>query len=96
VSCSKVSLRSIKNPTLEISVSDTGMGITPEHCRRLFKLFGSLGEANTQGIGLGLFMSRILVEQFGGEIDVNSTVGQGSDFFFTLPLKEVDEDFFEN
>ena len=95
MSCSKVSLKSMKSEMLEISVKDTGSGISIADQQRLFKLFGSVRWAdmtgsNTSGIGLGLFMSRKLVEQFGGEIGFDSEPGKGSDFYFTFALKEED------
>jgi signal transduction histidine kinase len=76
---------------LRISVTDTGKGIAKEDLPRLFKKFGRLESdfvtaAEAGGTGLGLYISKALVEQMGGEISVESEVGKGSTFSFTLPL----------
>ncbi|MFQ5840219.1 MAG: response regulator, partial [Candidatus Methylomirabilales bacterium] len=74
---------------LEISVADTGIGIKPEDQTRVFEPFQqietSLGR-KYPGTGLGLALTRKLVELHGGEIRVESTPGQGSTFTFTLAL----------
>jgi signal transduction histidine kinase len=56
---------------LEVEVRDSGVGIKEEDQKKLFKLFGYLDttkELNTRGIGLGLYISKLIVQQFGGEI----------------------------
>jgi signal transduction histidine kinase len=75
--------------TLKISVEDTGGGITQEDLNHLFTAFGK-GKAskNPQGVGLGLMISKNIVELLGGEINVQSNYGVGTTFSFTLPLKE--------
>lgn len=60
---------------LEIQVIDTGIGIKREDMSKLFKLFGFLDttkELNTKGIGLGLHISKMICNKFGGDIIVNS------------------------
>ena len=68
-----------------ISVQDSGPGIDPDHVPHLFDRFY---RANTgsSGLGLGLYISRILVEAHGGRIWVESRPGQGSTFTVALPL----------
>eukprot|EP00356_Strombidium_inclinatum_P001294 CAMPEP_0170510702 /NCGR_PEP_ID=MMETSP0208-20121228/65908_1 /TAXON_ID=197538 /ORGANISM="Strombidium inclinatum, Strain S3" /LENGTH=88 /DNA_ID=CAMNT_0010794187 /DNA_START=1896 /DNA_END=2162 /DNA_ORIENTATION=+ len=79
----------MRRKKLEISVKDTGIGISKEDQRKLFKLFGDVdSSSNTHGIGLGLYMAKILVAQFGGEIDVTSNVNEGADFYYTISLEE--------
>ncbi|HLY99070.1 MAG TPA: response regulator [Candidatus Angelobacter sp.] len=71
---------------VRISVSDTGGGIRPEDQAVIFEEFRQLeGEAKHQGTGLGLAITRRLVEQHGGKIWLESEVGKGTLFQFTLP-----------
>ena len=73
---------------LLISVVDTGMGIAPEDLSKVFEEFRQVGEENWRrhtGTGLGLYISRHFVELHGGEMGVDSTPGQGTRFYFTLP-----------
>ncbi len=69
-----------------ISVIDQGVGIPPEHQAHLFERFYRAGAgAKVEGLGLGLYISRLIVEAHGGRIWVESQVGQGSTFSFALP-----------
>lgn len=73
-----------------ISISDTGVGILPQDRKRIFERFeqGTLKNGRfPNGAGLGLALSREFVEMHGGRIWVESEVGQGSTFTFTLPLR---------
>jgi signal transduction histidine kinase len=75
---------------LTIAVSDTGIGIAPEDQAAIFEEFRQVGrdDARTQeGTGLGLTLAKKFVELHGGRIWVQSQVGQGSTFTFTLPVK---------
>lgn len=74
-----------------ISVADTGVGIRLEDQKLVFEEFRQVeGNANTQeGTGLGLAITKRLVEQQGGEISLQSEVGKGSRFTFTLPLAKT-------
>jgi len=77
---------------LEFSVQDTGVGIPEERKERVFEPFTQLDSSMTRqygGTGLGLAISRRLVEMMGGEIGVHSSEGQGSTFWFTVPLKKT-------
>jgi signal transduction histidine kinase/DNA-binding response OmpR family regulator len=73
-----------------ISVTDTGLGIAPEDRDKLFQAFSQVDDSPTRktgGSGLGLNISRHLIEMHGGEIDLfSSTVNEGSVFYLTLPL----------
>jgi signal transduction histidine kinase len=72
----------------KISVSDNGVGISEEDKKHLFEKFYRVESEKTtsvKGSGLGLFIAKQLVEKMGGKIGVESTIGQGTVFFFSLP-----------
>jgi K+-sensing histidine kinase KdpD len=75
------------------SVSDNGPGIPPSEQEHIFDRFYVGAEAkNRAGVGLGLYITRQLVELFGGRIWVESEPGRGSTFHFTLPKKELNDE----
>jgi signal transduction histidine kinase len=69
-----------------VSVSDTGSGIPNEYLPHIFDKFVQVPDAPTGGAGLGLTISKSIVEAHGGQISVQSQVGRGTTFTFTLPL----------
>ena len=77
------------NPSwLEVVVSDSGIGIHPEHHEMIFNEFAQVDSSRSRvhhGTGLGLAIARKFVQLHGGSIWVESDLGQGSRFFFTLP-----------
>jgi len=75
--------------TLRFNVSDTGIGISPEHLDKLFQPFFLVDSSLSRsfnGSGLGLAISKRLTDKMGGEITVKSSLGQGSTFSFTVKL----------
>jgi signal transduction histidine kinase/putative methionine-R-sulfoxide reductase with GAF domain len=78
--------------TVEISVTDTGIGIAPEDQEVVFEEFRQVGKAEkkAEGTGLGLALCRKFVELHGGRIWVKSQVGHGSTFTFMLPVRQGD------
>jgi len=81
--------------TLQISVTDTGIGITPEQQKRLFQSFEQAESSTTRkygGTGLGLAISKNIVEMMGGSIWIDSEQGKGSTFTFTIQLARGKED----
>lgn len=78
------------NDMIEVSVADTGVGIAQEDLPRVFDKFTQLGNTLTdkpKGTGLGLPICRYIVGRHGGEIWLTSQVGQGTTFYFTLPVR---------
>jgi signal transduction histidine kinase len=75
--------------SVEVSVSDTGVGISPEDQEAVFEEFRQVGAAvkKVEGTGLGLALSRKFVELHGGRLWVTSEVGMGSTFTFTVPVR---------
>lgn len=72
-----------------ISVEDRGMGIPPQALGRIFERFYRVDDSNRRipgGIGLGLSLVREVIKAHGGRVWVESTLGEGSTFFFTLPI----------
>ncbi|MEJ8757419.1 tetratricopeptide repeat-containing sensor histidine kinase [Pontibacter sp. H259] len=84
----KVTSEVVENDMLQVTVHDTGIGICPEKQPQIFEMrsFTTLGTAREKGSGLGLSMCRDFVESNHGRIWVESTLGEGSIFRFTLPL----------
>jgi PAS domain S-box-containing protein len=73
-------------------VRDNGRGLTPAEQARLFALFSRLDQARAEGHGLGLSIVRRIVEKLGGQVGVESEVGVGSTFYFTLPAGGVERE----
>ena len=69
------------------AVEDTGEGIASDRLEKIFDRFFQSRGSDRRGLGLGLFIAKSLVEAHGGRIWAESTLGKGSSFFFTLPLR---------
>ncbi|MFP4974243.1 response regulator [Paenibacillus sp. CN-4] len=81
--------------TLEFTVKDTGIGISPDKCHRLFKPFSQLDSSMTRkygGTGLGLAICKSLVQMMGGEIRVESMEEKGATFVFTIEVSLPEKD----
>ncbi|MDO9577150.1 MAG: HAMP domain-containing sensor histidine kinase [Candidatus Cloacimonadales bacterium] len=77
---------------LEISVSDSGVGINDTNMKKLFNLntnYSTTGTGNEKGSGLGLILCRDFVEKNGGKIRVESEIGRGTKFSFTIPKQNL-------
>lgn len=77
--------------TLRFHIEDTGIGIAPQHLKDIFLPFQQVADPNRQveGTGLGLTITNKLVTLMGGTLEVQSTRGQGSCFWFTIPLPSI-------
>ena len=75
------------NPAFVVSIKDSGDGIAPEHLEKLFIPFFT---TKREGTGLGLAICRRMVEAHGGEIAVQSKIGEGSTFTMRFPLQVPD------
>ncbi len=73
------------------SVADNGKGIGPENLERAFVLFNRFDSGKSSGLGIGLAMARKIAVQHGGKMWIESEVGKGSTFYFTLPAVVVSE-----
>jgi signal transduction histidine kinase len=90
---SPVELRARREPeAVVIEVEDHGPGIAPEHVTQMFQRFYRVPDTQraVRGTGLGLYICRKIVESHGGQIGVDSRPGQGTRFFFSLPLAALE------
>jgi signal transduction histidine kinase len=72
---------------VRVSVSDTGAGIATEKIESIFQRFSQINSRDRRGIGLGLYIAKMMVEEHPGRIWVESKLGEGSTFHFTLPVR---------
>ena len=84
VSCARTGPESNE---VQVSVTDTGSGIAPEKIGTIFERFSQINSQDRRGIGLGLYIAKMMVEEHPGRIWVESKLGEGSTFHFTLPLR---------
>jgi signal transduction histidine kinase len=83
------------NPTILFKVQDQGRGIPADKLETIFERFHQVDASDSRkkgGTGLGLAICRSIVQQHGGRIWVESTLGEGSSFYFTLPSQQIKDD----
>lgn len=81
------------NDLAKVSVKDEGMGIKPHYIERLFERYfriESKHTSNISGFGIGLYLCSEIIQHHNGKIGVDSEIGKGSTFWFTLPLQKLD------
>ncbi|MBN1487040.1 MAG: PAS domain-containing protein [Anaerolineae bacterium] len=76
------------NGMIRFWIKDNGPGLKPEEQAQLFNSFARLETTRAKGHGLGLSIVKRIIEKLGGEVGIESIIGEGSTFFFTLPTKE--------
>jgi len=79
-----ITARQDENRQILVSVSDTGMGLPPEQTEQIFNTFFT---SKSQGTGMGLPISRSIIESHGGRLWATSNSGPGATFRFTLPVE---------
>ncbi len=84
----EISMHTAEGKTAEFSVTDTGIGITPEEKQAVFSGFHRTleGQQSAAGFGIGLKVSKELLEAHGVRLQVESAPGKGSRFYFSLPV----------
>ena len=90
-----VRIRSVRTDEfVEVSIQDSGKGISPDDQKKVFNEFETLGKVaqHHKGTGLGMPISKRLIEGMGGEIHLESEVGVGSTFKIKVPINKVLED----
>ncbi|PKN99054.1 MAG: hypothetical protein CVU42_09305 [Chloroflexi bacterium HGW-Chloroflexi-4] len=84
----------LKNQTVQFSIADSGIGIPPTDLKRIFERFYKTDPSrSSSGTGLGLSISKHIIEAHGGEIWVESTLGMGSTFTFSIPIVKTENIF---
>ena len=98
-----ISVRLIKNlghkNRVRFTVRDEGIGISPKEIMTIFEAFSQAKDSISRlygGTGLGLSISQKIVRLMGGELEVNSEMDRGSEFFFTIEIDEVDQEDLKN
>lgn len=92
-----VDLKRVENNKIRILVTDTGLGVAEEDLKGLFQPFARIGDADktVEGTGIGLTITKRIIELMGGDIDVVSEEGFGSSFSIELPLEAISEESFD-
>lgn len=84
----------LQNNKLYLGVKDYGIGMKPDQLNKVFEKFYRVEETSHrfQGLGIGLYISSEIINRHGGEINVRSVYGEGSEFYFTIPVEQLSSD----
>ena len=76
------------------SVKDFGIGMSAEHCQKIFEKFYRIEETSLrfQGLGIGLYICQEIIDRHGGKLGVNSKINEGSEFYFQIPIDPEKEE----
>jgi signal transduction histidine kinase len=77
----------ITNTDITVSVTDTGTGMPSDKIHHIFNRFSQINNRDRRGLGLGLYISKMMIQAHGGKISVNSKLGEGSTFRFSVPVR---------
>jgi len=86
----EVAAQSSREGRIYVSVTDTGCGIPDDKVEEIFERFTQLGQNDRKGLGLGLYISKMLIEAHQGQISVKSKLQEGSEFWFEIPRQGPD------
>lgn len=83
----------VKDDQLYVAVKDKGIGMLPDQLKYVFDKFYRVEETSQrfQGLGIGLYISSEIIKRHGGKVGVKSTLGEGSEFYFTIPINLITE-----
>ncbi len=84
----------LQNNQLYLGIKDAGIGMHPEQIKRVFEKFYRVEETSHrfQGLGIGLYICSEIIKRHGGQISVQSVYGEGSEFYFTIPVEQLSSD----
>jgi len=78
-----------ENQRVTVRVKDEGFGLKEEHLSKIFnRFYRAEGVGHVSGLGIGLYLTKEIIERHNGEIHVTSEYGKGSEFYFSLPLEQ--------
>jgi PAS domain S-box-containing protein len=90
----RVVVKMMSDDLIQVAISDQGIGIPEDQLAKMFQRFHRVDNRDTRtvgGTGIGLFLTKSLVESHGGRIWLDSVYGKGTTFYFTLPVKQEEE-----
>ena len=87
----KIKLTSLENKQVQLSIFDTGQGLTAEQLERICRPFERFNDQEVDGVGLGLAVTKLLIKLHQGQLEIYSNPGQGTEFRVILPVGQKRE-----